>query len=137
MTAVKAGAPWRFLVVGATNTLISVGLIYACKWFLGFGDASANFIGYAIALGNSFVLNRGWTFGNAGPILPALGRFLLVFALAYVVNLAVVLAAIALLHVNSYVAHIIGIAPYTVLFYFGSRHFAFRPGAIESTPAKR
>jgi putative flippase GtrA len=136
MTSLRSGAPLRFLIVGAANTLISLSLIYACKWFLGFGDASANFSGYAIALGNSFVLNRGWTFGNAGPVFPALGRFLLVFAVAYLLNLATVFAAIALFDVNSYVAHILGIVPYTVFFYLGSRHFAFRSGAVDNYPAK-
>lgn len=126
MTQVKPGAPFRFLVVGVANTLVCLFVIYACKWLFGFGDVTANLVGYVIAVANSFLLNRSWTFGNAGPVLPALGRFLIVFALAYVLNLVTVLAAIRLLDVNSYLAHIIGIAPYTIFFYFGSRYFAFK-----------
>ena len=137
MNPIKFGTPLRFLIVGATNTLICMGLIYVCKWFFGFGDASANFIGYVIGLGNSFLLNRIWTFGHAGPVLPTLGRFLLVFAVAYLLNLATVLGAIRLTGVNAYAAHLIGIAPYTLFFYFGSRHFAFRPVAAGRAPCER
>lgn len=78
-----------------------------------------------IGLVFSFAFNRRWTFGHSGPVVPALARFLVVFAVAYLLNLAAVLISIHSLGVNSYLAHAIGIVPYTVFFYFGSRYFAF------------
>ena len=45
----RGGRPLgRFLGVGAANTLIGLGVIYACKRLLGFGDVLANVSGYAV-----------------------------------------------------------------------------------------
>jgi putative flippase GtrA len=125
MTQQRLEAPLKFFVVGVANTLIGLLAIYLCKWALGFGDMLANICGYMVGLALSFVLNRSWTFRHAGRALPALVRFLVIFALAYVLNLATVFIAIRSFGVNSYLSHAIGNVPYTVFFYFGSRHFAF------------
>lgn len=126
MTLRRLGAPLKFLVVGVLNTLIGLLAIYFCKWLLGFSDVLANISGYLIGLAVSFILNRGWTFEHSGAVLPALLRFIAIFVLAYLFNLATVLTAMNVFNVNAYMAHAIGIAPYTVIFYFGSRYFAFR-----------
>lgn len=122
----------RFLAVGVLNTLVGLGTIYLCKWLGGMDDVTANVVGYAVGLANSFAWNRKWTFGHSGAVLPAIARFLLVFLISYLLNLGTVMAAIHWFGVNSYVAHAIGIAPYTAFFYLGSRHFAFK-----SAPAGR
>ncbi len=116
----------RFLAVGVLNTLVGLGVIYLCKWLIGMGDVAANVIGYAIGLANSFAWNRRWTFNHSGAVLPAVLRFLIVFLTAYLLNLATVMAAIHGFGINSYVAQAIGILPYTVFFYLGSRWFVFR-----------
>jgi putative flippase GtrA len=126
MTRAVQWIPLRFALVGVANTLIGLFAIYFCKWALGLGDATANVCGYVVGLAASFTFNRGWTFGHTGAVLPALMRFLLIFGLAYLLNLATVLVAIRWFNVNSYLAHAIGIVPYTVFFYLGSRYFAFR-----------
>ena len=54
------------------------------------------------------------------------------YAAVYLLNLATVLAAIRSLGVNSYLAHAIGVVPYTVFFFLGSRHFAFRSETARS-----
>jgi putative flippase GtrA len=115
----------RFIVVGTVNTLVGLVVIYLCKWAFGLGDVPANLCGYAIGLAVSFVLNRQWTFRHRGAWVPALLRYLVVFLLAYLLNLATVLAAIHGLGLNSYVAQAVGIVPYTISFYLGSRFFSF------------
>jgi putative flippase GtrA len=116
----------RFLLVGILNTFVGLATIYLCKWLLGSSDVASNAIGYAVGLTNSFAWNRRWTFAHSGEVLPAVTRFVVVFAIAYSLNLATVLAAIHLLGLNSYLAQAIGIAPYTTFFYLGSRWFVFR-----------
>ena len=118
----------RFLAVGVLNTFVGLATIYLCKWFLGTGDVVSNVIGYAAGLTNSFAWNRRWTFAHSGAVLPAAARFLIVFLIAYSLNLATMLAAIHVFGVNSYLAHAIAIAPYTAFFYLGSRWFVFRDG---------
>ena len=118
----------RFGLVGIVNTAIGLGTIFTCKYALGFGDVAANAAGYALGLLASFVLNRQWTFVHSGAVLPAFARFMLVFGVAYAVNITVVLGAIRWLGVDADLAHITGMVPYTVVFYLGSRHFAFGRG---------
>ena len=115
----------RFLAVGVLNTGIGLGVIYACKYFGQINDAPANAIGYCVAIANSFVWNRRWTFAHTGKILPAAGRFFGVFCFAYGANLATALILIGTFGINSYLAHAMGAVPYTVLFYLGSRFFVF------------
>lgn len=116
----------RFLGVGVANTLIGLGVIYACKRLLGFGDVLANASGYAVGLTIGFMLNRHWTFGHTGNVRVAALRFLAVFGVAYSVNLLCVLLAIRAAGIDDYVSQAIGILPYTAIFYLGSRLYAFR-----------
>ena len=115
----------RFLAVGLLNTCIGLSVIFACKYFGDLRDSPANAIGYAVALINSFVWNRRWTFSHTGNLVPAAARFCAVFFVAYLANLATVMIAIETFDVNSYLAHAIGAVPYTVLFYLGSRFVVF------------
>jgi putative flippase GtrA len=93
---------------------------------LGFGDGLANIIGYICGLAISFTLNRTWTFRHSGALATALARFLLVFLIAYLFNLVTVLLAIHALRLNPYLAHAIGVVPYTLVLFLGSQYFAFR-----------
>lgn len=115
----------RFFAVGILNTAVGLSVIYACKYFGQINDASANAIGYTVALINSFVWNRRWTFAHAGRVLPAAVRFSGVFFVAYAANLTTAMIAIGTFGVNSYLAHAIAAVPYTVLFYLGSRFLVF------------
>jgi putative flippase GtrA len=115
----------RFVVVGIGNTVIGLGVIYAGKWLLQFGDVLANLLGYICGLSVSFTLNKRWTFRYQGHMGPALARFLAVVAIAYLLNLVAVVSLRGVLHVNSYLAQALGIIPYTGFSYMGSRFFAF------------
>jgi putative flippase GtrA len=116
----------RFLLVGIANTLVGLSVIYLIKWFSAVGDALANACGYAIGLMVSFMLNRNWTFRHSGAILPAAVRFFIVFAIAYIANLGTVLTLVHRFGINGYLAQLLGVPPYTALFYLGSRYVAFR-----------
>lgn len=142
-SAVELAYVVRFLAVGVLNTLVGLGSIYACKYFLGLGDVPANMIGYLIGLTNSFLWNRRWTFSHSGRIGIAAARFFLVFIVAYAVNLSVALTCIHILSINSYLAHAVATVPYTVIFYLGSRYFVFnsqsdshQPGSTGAKPAQ-
>lgn len=116
----------RFLLVGIGNTLVGLAVIYAVKAFFGVGDVAANALGYGVGFLISFSLNRSWTFRHQGVVTRALAAFLIVQAAAYSLNLACVLAMIGF-GIDSYVAQALGIPPYTVVSYLGSRYFAFAP----------
>jgi putative flippase GtrA len=114
----------RFLVVGVANTFAALGLIFIAKAWLGLGDATANALGYALGLSLSFTLNRRWTFRHGGALGRSVPAFLLVQALAYGLNLLCVLALIDW-GMNAYLAQTLGIPPYTLASYLGSRYLVF------------
>lgn len=116
----------KFLIVGVANTLLGLTIIYAAKVFWQLDDVSANIVGYSAGLVLSFTLNRQWTFAHFGPRLPALAKFFLVALAAYGLNLVTVVSAISYFGVNSYIAQALGIPPYTLTTYFGSKYFVFR-----------
>ena len=124
----------RFLSVGVLNTVVGMVLIYGSKYFLAFDDVSANLLGYGAGLLLSFTLNSTWTFSYRGPRLSALGRFLLAFAIAYVLNLLAVLACIHQAGINAYLAHAIGLVLYTATFYLTSWLFVFPPATALPPP---
>ena len=80
----------RFLTVGVLNTLVGYGVIFIALRWLNFGPLAANALGYGLALMVSFALNRAWTFGSRASIAATLPKFLLVFVIAWLANLAAV-----------------------------------------------
>lgn len=115
----------RFVIVGLANTFTGLLLIFACKGLLGMGDIASNLLGYGVGILLGFLLNKRWTFEDVGRVGPTFARYLAVLALAYIANLATTLYAIDILHLNSYLAQAVGIVPYTMAGYLGSRCFVF------------
>ncbi len=115
----------RYGTVGVINTVVGLSVIYGCM-ALGLGDVASNLIGYAVGLLVSFRLNSGWTFARSGAGLGAAGRFALVIGVAYLANLAAMLAARDGLGLNSHLAQFVGVIVYAVIGFVGSRSYAFR-----------
>ena len=115
----------RFAIVGLCNTGFGLLIIYLSIWLLGLGDIVANVIGYACGISLSFVLNATWSFEYRGDICPAFAKFILVILAAYLSNLLAVVTAIEIFELNNYLAHAMGIVPYALVGYFGSRFVVF------------
>ena len=116
----------RFLMVGAFNTGIGLCIIYLAMWRFGVEYRYANAIGYAAGIGLSFVLNRSWTFEHRGSWRSGLARWLAVVAVAYGLNIAIVVALHQDLWMNAYAAQLGGIVAYTASSFFAARFFVFR-----------
>lgn len=125
---------FRFLVVGIGNTLIGLGLIYACLR-LGAGDFGANAFGYGVGLIFSFFFNRAWTFSHSGPIWQSAWRFALVFAFAYAANLITTFTLLATMGKEAFVAHVAGMVPYSTISFLGSRFFVFDHARLAENPS--
>ncbi|HEV2613026.1 MAG TPA: GtrA family protein [Noviherbaspirillum sp.] len=117
---------FRFLLVGVSNTVIGMGIVYIAWRFFGWQDVSANVLGYLVGFLWSFSMNRIWTFNDKGAVARSFSRFALVCAVAYAANLAILIAARSIMGEGSFLPHIFGAVAYTGLGYVGSRLFAFR-----------
>lgn len=129
MSAASAGG-WfvqilRFGLVGVANTMVGLGTIWMLIWAAGWADPAANLMGYVVGLACSFLLNRAWTFRDSGQFGTSLLRFVLVFLVAYAVNLGAMFWFRDTLGVGRYWAHALATIPYTVVFFLGSRLFVF------------
>lgn len=119
----------KFLVVGVLNTLLSLAIIFALKYFYSAGDVIANLTGYIIGLMCSFILNKKWTFNHTGELSRTVFKFMLTFMVAYIANIIVVLIFIRF-GTNSYFSHLLAMPIYTIIFYFGSKFFVFKQATI-------
>ena len=116
----------RYSLVGILNTLITLLVIYGLKAGFGADDYWANATGYGVGLIGSFYLNRAYTFGHDGAMSGAAVRFLIAFAICYMINLAVVAVLVDGLGVNGYLAQPCGMVSYTISFYILLRMHVFR-----------
>jgi putative flippase GtrA len=115
----------KYLITGVGNTLVGLSVIYFCLDALGWRSAPANLAGYGVGMVFSFAVNKRWTFGDTGSHFSAFLRFAVVLCVAYLINLATVLALEQAFHVNKYIAQAAGVPPYTLVGYFGSKFYAF------------
>jgi len=115
----------RFAVVGVSNTLVGLSVIYLCWRLLGWSDAAANVTGFAVGWLWSFGLHRRVTFRSSGPVAAGMLRYAGVCLFAYAVNLGVVLGTRHVLAADSFVPHLLGNVAYSAIVYFASRTLVF------------
>ena len=122
---------WKFLLVGAANTLLSMVLMFLLEG-LGYWPSTA--IAYVAGSVLSFFLNRHFTFRSKAPFWPSVLRFAINVAVCYVIaySLAQPLAELILGWIGlpaiwvERLAKLGGMVLFTCLNYFGQRFFAFR-----------
>jgi putative flippase GtrA len=120
------GVALRFAVVGVSNTLIGVLVIYLAWRVWGWPDWIANSLGYAVGLGCGFGLNRRWTFRARDNVSRSFARYLLVCGVAFAANLVAMLSFRRVLGDATFAPHLIGVCLYTAIAFLGSHYFAFR-----------
>lgn len=115
----------RFAITGVGNTVIGFAVLLGALR-LGCTDIAANLIGFSAGLTIGFIANRQWTFAVDGKVsLGEIVRYLIGFALAWSLNITVVMAGIRAGYAGSPLLHLAGIATYSLAFYFISRRFVF------------
>ena len=126
MTALKFG------LVGFLNTAIGYTIIVAAL-AMGFNDYAANALGYGFGMIMSYSLNRYWTFSCKNQrSFREIIAYLCVFSVAYLANLLVLTSLRVIGFVDQPVAHLLGLAVYSVLFYLLSRSVVFGNGGYDT-----
>jgi putative flippase GtrA len=80
----------KFLLVGALNTAIDLGLYFLLTRFVGFGEATiaAKGISYSAGVVNSYLWNRNWTFRSGDRSWKTFAPFVLTNLIGLVINAA-------------------------------------------------
>lgn len=76
-----------FGVVGAVSNAVTYAL-YLVVTSLGMGHKTAMTFVFATSVASTYALNRRWTFNHGGPVTQSAQRYVGIYALAYVGNLA-------------------------------------------------
>ena len=118
----------RFCAVGVLNTAVSLTTIWSSMYFLGLSAVASNAAGYAVGIGISFVVNRRWTFGDAGAGLDGFGKWLAVCGAGYAANVAV-LVVLEAAGADGYAAQVPAMIVYTAVTFLGSRLYVFNQDA--------
>ena len=123
---------WKFILVGAANTLVGTGVMFLCYNLLHMGywpSSAANYICGSIL---SYFLNKHFTFRNREKGFKVVLRFVVNISVCYLIAYGVAkpLAAWVLSGAGKTVqengAMLVGMCFFVLLNYFGQRFFAFR-----------
>jgi putative flippase GtrA len=132
-----SGQALRFVVVGVTNTLVTLGVFALLARVLHVPDIPANALAYLIGIANSFIWNKYWTFSarRSGHGWREFGLFFLVNLPPFIVNVVVFSAlnlgfkseSFLIRESETFAAALVAV----VWNFFGSRYLAFRQTALK------
>lgn len=123
---------WKFILVGAANTLVGTAVMFLCYNLLHFGYWMSSAANYIVGSVLSYFLNKHFTFRNKEKGLGVVVRFVVNISLCYLVAYGVAkpLAVWALSGMSRSVqengAMLVGMCLFVGLNYLGQRFFAFR-----------
>ncbi len=115
----------RFLIVGITNTGLTLIIIFVLLW-LGASLVVANIIGYGAGFFNSFIWNRRWTFRSGGKVWREMVVYTLVWIVSYLLQVGALLLSSRWLDLSDTVSTLVAMVFFTGPNYLGNRWFTFR-----------
>ena len=121
-----------FLSVGAVNTIAALAVILCLSEILHVHYVLANALGYAFGLALGFTLHRKITFNaqsDPDKRRAEMFKFLVVFAVAYMIQLIGLVVLVRILAIPDEYAQVIAIGIYAVVNFAGNRMFTFRKDA--------
>lgn len=113
----------RFLSSGVVNTFLGFAIIFALM-AVGVQPLWANFAGYATGFVLGFVLSRNFVFRSNGRFVTQSLRYLMSFAMCFVLNLLVLQAGLQ--HMAAIPAQILASAAYTASMFLLARLWVYR-----------
>ncbi len=113
----------RFLLVGAANTVLGLGVVFLFGLFT--NEYLANLLGFIIVVPVSFITHRNLSFRHSGRVRTAFLRYVPTVAFGYSVNLVVLTGGLAA-RLNSYAVQAAAITCYVAATYLLSRFLVFR-----------
>jgi len=123
----------RFLLVGASNTVVSYTVFHLSLRDLVQSAAVAQALSYSAGILWSFLWNRRWTFRHQGAVLPSLLAFTALQLALLVASSLLVGLAVDRLMLPPTPSWLVVMAFITVLNYAASRHLVFTDQASSAS----
>ena len=129
---------YRFLIIGAVNTVIGMALMFTFYNVFNFGYWGSTAIAYVVGSVFSFIMNKNYTFSYKKNDKMSILKFVAVQVVAY--SIAYLIARPLVVFIFNYfddylslemhyveqLAMLVGMGIFVVLGYLGQRFFAFR-----------
>ena len=116
----------KFGIVGISNTLLTALIIWILLKVLHCSDYFSNFSGYIVGLLNSFIWNRKWTFESKTKVSATLFKFILIFAICYILQLGNLYLLLHFTRIDSYSCQLLSIAVYTIINFILNKNYTFK-----------
>ncbi|PHR71959.1 MAG: sugar translocase [Arcobacter sp.] len=105
----------KYLKVGLLNTLLTLIIIFIAINILSINYNFSYFIGYAIGLINSFILNKYYTFNSSKSWQKEILPFLIVFIISYTISHITLFGLIEKLYIDKNMSIILSMIIYTLI----------------------
>lgn len=115
----------RFLMVGVINTVVGYGF-YALFIYLGLDAYLATTLSTILGVINSYFWSKYFTFRQPKKSLPEALRFVLVYAVSYGANLALVYLFVDRMGMDKYLSGVACLFVTTIVSYVGHNFFSFK-----------
>lgn len=116
---------FRFLSVGAVNSLLGNGTIFASMYVAHLSPETSNVAGYTVGAITSYVLNRKYVFNSKQDHRAEIVRFLVVFLIAYAANLAMLVTLVHRGGLHEGASQLFAGVVFTVVSFLLNKHYAF------------
>jgi putative flippase GtrA len=116
----------KFGLVGIVNTIICICFIFLFMLWVKFNPYISNIIGYSIAVLNSYVMNKVWTFSSKKPHKATLPKFIWIFFLCYAFQLMFLHICIQQLAINNGLSQLLAMIIYTISSFVGHKLYSFK-----------
>ena len=116
----------KYGLVGISNTLITLAVIFIFMKLLNFSYIISNAVGFLFGFINSFILNKIWTFKSKKSVGRESLLYIMIFAVCYILQLILLIVLKEKLHVKPEYAQIIAILFYSMLNFSGNKYITFK-----------
>jgi len=116
----------KFGIVGISNTLLTAATIWLLLRIFHSSNYLANIVGYVVGLVNSFIWNRRWTFENHAQVGATIFKFIVTFAISYLLQLGFLSFLLHQTNIDDYVCQLLSIVVYTVVNFFMNKYYTFK-----------
>lgn len=119
----------KYVLVGVFNTLFGYLVIFAMMYGAGLTPLWSNAVGYGTGLVVSYGLNKWYTFQSRQKSCSEFIRFVLVFLVAYGINVATLMVSIDVAGIHAGLSQLVAGAAYVGSSFLMQKHIVFKAGA--------
>ena len=118
----------KFALVGVVNTLVNLAVLYILTDIFGIYYLVSAVFAFLIAVTNSFLLNKMWTFKESISYRASSKyiKFVLISVIALIINLIILYVLVEYYSIWYIYAQIVGVVSNLIINFFGNKLWTFK-----------